>query len=135
MDIYTDGSYLNGVAKWAFIVVEDDEVVHSASGVITDPTITQGYQVGGETQACIEAVKWAEQTNNKITIFYDFANLRHWVAEIWGEKSWKTNKSYTKRYAEFMIENQEWIKEMIKVKGHSNNYFNNCVDKLASKSK
>ena len=130
LDIYVDGSYSNGQTKWAFIVVEDDAVIHSNSGVITDPVICEGRQVGGEIQAVIECVEWAKQNKTKINIFYDFANLRHWVSDIWGEKPWKTTKNYTNDYRNFMLRNRSFICKMIKIKSHTGNKYNTLVDEL-----
>jgi ribonuclease HI len=135
MDIYTDGSYLNGVAKWAFVVVQDDEVVHSASGIITDPKITEGWQIGGEIQAVIEAVKHSKQMGKKASIFFDYNGLRNWVSDIWGEKPWRTNKAYSIAYRQFMLDNQEHIAQMIKVEAHTGNKFNEYVDTVAKKAK
>lgn len=135
MDVYTDGSYLNGVAKWAFIVVEGDEAIYSASGIITDPEIIQGWQIGGEIQAMIEAINYGKSIGRKVRIFADYVGCKMWVADLWGGKPWKTNKPYSQAFREFVLQNQEWLIEVVKVEAHTGNYWNEKTDELASKSK
>ena len=63
-------------------------------------------------------------------IFYDYAGIEKWCS---GE--WKTNKNGTRKYKEFYDEISKKVKvHFVKVKGHSNDHYNDLADKLAKKA-
>jgi ribonuclease HI len=133
INVYTDGSWdVKGkFAKWAFIAVQDDKVIHQEKGEIHNAEVNEGQQIGGELKAVIQAVVWAKKNNHKIVVYHDYIGIRSWIADIYNEKPWNTNKSYTKKYREFMLKNKSYIENMIWIKGHSDNKYNNLVDELA----
>lgn len=133
IDIYTDGSYsaIKNVGKWAFVAVENNEIIFKNSGLITDKNFLTGYQISCECQAVLEGLTWAKNNNYKAKIHVDYLGLICWVNDIWNEKPWKTNKEYTILYREKVRELRENLDSMVKVKSHSGNFYNELTDRLA----
>lgn len=133
IDIYVDGSWdtAQQCAKWAFIVVKNNQNIYSNKGIITNPEVNEGQQIGGELKAVIEGVKWCKQNNVSATFWHDYIGIKMWCADIFGGKPWKTNKKYTKAYRDYILNNKQFIKEFKWVKGHADCYWNNKVDELA----
>ena len=79
----------------------------------------------------MEIVKIAvDRGYDKIQIFYDYEGI-----EKWYDSSWKCKNQYTKAYKEYMHKMNKYIDiEFVKVKGHSNDYFNELADYFAKKS-
>lgn len=131
VDLYVDGSFNGKNASWAYIIVKDDITIGRDSGIINDPIINLGFQVGGECKAVMEGLKHCKEKNYKATIYYDYTGLFNWVADLFNKPPWKTNKEYTKNYRNFILENKDLIIGFQKIKSHTGNYFNEEVDKLA----
>ena len=133
IDVYVDGSYKpkDNKARWAYIIVQNNKKIHSDSGIIDDEETNKGRQVGGECQAVVEAVKYLQLKGLKAKIYYDYIGVKSWVADIFDEKTWTAKKKYTQEYREFILENRDCIVDMIKVKAHTGNYWNEHVDKIA----
>lgn len=131
MQAYTDGSFDGKHASWAYIIVKDNQIIHKNKGIITDPDKCAGFQIAGECQGVVEALKYAKENNLIIDIYHDYIGLYSWVADLFGDKAWKTNKSYTQEYRENVISLREHLNSFIKVKGHSGNRWNEEVDKYA----
>lgn len=134
IDIYTDGSFNGSYASWAYIIVNEDKLIHSETGNFSpsDP-INAGYQIGGELGAVMEGLKYCKKNRLKGRIFHDYIGIRSWVGDLFGEKPWKTNKFYTKEYRNFVLAHKEFLEDFVKVKGHSGNKWNEEVDKIAAK--
>lgn len=129
-EIYTDGSFRNGRAAWAFIVVIQplDQVVHEASGIVEDTqAVEQIWNVAAEIEAAMRAIKYAKDTETVVTIISDYQGIQGWA------DNWKTNNIWSEAYANFAKENKEIISEFKFVKGHSKNKWNDYVDELALK--
>jgi ribonuclease HI len=136
LSAYTDGGFNleTKLGSWAFIIVKNDEIIFKNKGIITDKETNLGFQVGAECQAVVESLKWAKENQVKLNVFYDFANLRFWLADIWGEKPWKTNKIYTIEYRKKVLELRENLANMVKVKAHAGIFgdkWNEFVDQYA----
>lgn len=132
-NIYSDGSFIAGRARWAFLVEKDGEIIHQAGGAL-DGKVNESYQIGGECQAAIEAIKWTKSQNGRAKVHYDYIGLENWIADIWGRKPWKANKPWTQEYRKFMLDNKQYIHSFIKVKAHSGQTFNELVDNIAKNS-
>lgn len=131
--VYVDGSYNRalGVGAYAFIVVNvDGEIIYRESDIIKNKRLLVGHQVGCECKSVIQALKWCIKNEVVMEIYYDFANLKYWIQDIWGDRAWNTNTEYTNAYREYCIKNKKYISRMIKVKSHTGDYYNEMVDKL-----
>ena len=126
-DAFVDGSsHQDKEAAWAFIVVENDKVIHQNSGKLRGK-ICSLFQIGAELTSIINAVKWAKENNCKINLTYDLDG-----ALFWGNGSWKCKNEWTKKYFKFINNNRESINSWVKVVAHSGNKYNNLVDKLVN---
>lgn len=126
LEVYTDGTYKNGKAVWAFIVIKDETILYSNTGSVTDTTaIQQMWNVAAEIEAATQAINWAINNNKNIILISDYKGIQGWAS------TWKTNNKWTEAYAKLAKENNDKISEFKYVKGHSKNKWNNYVDKLA----
>jgi ribonuclease HI len=129
-EIYTDGSYKDGKAAWAFIVVvqPQDVICHEEYGMVEDQeAVNKIWNVAGEIEAAKKAIKWAIETDTKITLISDYQGIQGWAND------WTTNNQWSSAYSKYAKENVEQISEYRFVKGHSKNKWNDYVDKLAYK--
>ena len=84
--------------------------------------------VAGEIYGSMAAMKYAlEKGIKKLSIYYDYMGIAKWCTG-----AWKANKTGTRAYQAFY---QEVIKKVqvhfVKVKGHSNDKYNDRADHLA----
>lgn len=87
--------------------------------------------VAGEVKASELAIKKAIQDGKKkIYIYHDYQGIASWA-----DGEWKTNNDLTKSYKAFINQKRNQIAiHFIKVKGHSNDKYNDLADKLAKKA-
>lgn len=141
--IYTDGSTKgNGQASnsggWAYVITNNDIVIHKSFGSAGGTTNQKM-----ELTACIRALEYYNEhfvaPENKCSICSDSAYLincysqKWWIN--WEKNGWRNAKGEA-------VANKELWEQIIpyfrrsdcsfhKVKGHSNDRFNNFADKLA----
>ena len=129
-EIYTDGAHKSRRASWAFVVVIQplDLAVHEAYGLVEDPfAVFKLWSVAGELEAATQAIKWALETDTKIaSLISDYEGIQGWAED------WNTNNAWTIKYAKLIKENRNHILELKHVKAHSDNKWNEYVDRLAS---
>ena len=66
----------------------------------------------------------------KLTIYHDYEGISKWY-----QNEWKANLFGTKKYQEFANEVKGQIDvTFVKVKSHSNNYYNDVADRLAKEA-
>ena len=134
MHLYTDGACShNGTwhGGWGVVVVRDGEIIHSFGGGQSKTTNNQM-----EMKAVIEAMRYAKENGSFSTIYTDSAYVhnafsQNWIGG-WQRNGWKNSKKQP-------VKNQELWKEMlslgtpnlVKVKGHSTDEFNNKADEIA----
>lgn len=124
---YVDGSYRDGKVSWGLVIVKDNAVYGTFSGVLTDAEVQGTRQVAGELRAVKEAVFWAkEQKLDSLNIYYDYEGIQAWVTGIW-----KAKKAVTQEYRDFMHSSKMAFK-FFKIKSHSGDKYNDLADKLAS---
>jgi ribonuclease HI len=87
--------------------------------------------VAGEILGAQAAMEYAlEHGMKEITIYHDYNGLAEWCVG-----GWKTNKSGTKAYKETYLEVSKHVNiRFVKVKGHSNVFYNDVVDALAKQA-
>ena len=131
--VYVDGSYNAGlkVGAYAFVVVDDNNmVVHRDCGVVVHVGLLAGHHIGCECKAVVEALKWCVSRGIVCDIYYDLVNLRSWVQDLWNEKPWRTNMDYSQAYRYYVLNNRQHLRNMIPVKSHAGDYFNEMVDTM-----
>lgn len=84
--------------------------------------------VAGEVKASELAINLAiEKGYKKIIIYHDYQGIKSWA-----DGEWKTNNELTKSYKTFIDRKREEIQiGFVKVKGHSNDKYNDLADRLA----
>lgn len=128
IEIDVDGAYRDGYTGYAAIIRKDGVPIHSISGVMSEVEVLGSYQVAGELNAVIEALKWCEQQGiAEVKIYYDMEGI-----EMWASGRWKTKKDITKKYSDFFKNNKIKI-HWIKVEAHSGYKWNEEVDRLAKR--
>lgn len=128
---YTDGSFNKEEAHWAFIIVDDDNIIHEEFGVVEEAVYKKHCQVAGEIYGALNATNYAIRNNCKtIEINYDFEGVKCWITGDWQAKI-----PLTKWYRKTMAEYQKLIDiKFVKVTAHADDRFNNYVDELTRKS-
>lgn len=128
---YTDGSYMDGLYAWAFVIVYKDEVIHQDYGVGQDQNAAQTRNIAGELAAVMRACVWAKSKDlASIEIKHDLQGVA-----TWAKGEWKRNNEVTVKYYEFM---RKYVASgyvnFTHVKGHSGNKYNDMADNLAKKA-
>lgn len=124
LKIYVDGSYTSGAKKagWGFVAVKNDTVVHEDCGSVS--AFVESRNIAGECFAAIMALKWL---NNKepAELIHDYAGLATWLTGDWSAK---------RPIAVFYVKNCQGLFDnitFVKIKGHSENKWNDRADALA----
>ena len=144
MRIYTDGAtsnngYDSAQGGWAYIIVdEDDNIISKSSGYIQNATNNIC-----ELTAVIKACESINNLNHSFTIYSDSSYIincwqNQWY-ENWLQNGWLNSKKEPVANKELWIRLIPYFKNshffFQKVKGHSGNYFNELVDKMAVEAK
>ena len=129
---YVDGSFELETFRYSYgvAIIDGDKEIH-LSGVGDDPEMASMRNVAGEIIGSQAAMEYALAAGMKeISIYHDYNGLAAWC--IGG---WKTNKEGTKAYKEKYLEVSQTVKiNFVKVKGHSNVFYNDVVDALAKQA-
>ena len=111
---------------WAYLILEDGEERHRASGRDIPEGAEQHRNVAGEIQAVLKALTWCQQHGiDTATIYYDYQGLESWV-----DGSWKAKTPLTQAYAT-TVQSSGITLTWEKVQAHSGEHFNEIVDQLA----
>ena len=127
-NVYVDGSYRDGKVGYGCVIIKDNELYHSFSGIVNDPDAVKLRNVTGEMEAVLKALEFClKERLTKPKIHYDYQGL-----EAWATGAWRAKTPFTMRYTELVRTYAETLKiEWIKVGAHTGIYYNEMVDKLA----
>ncbi len=127
---FVDGSYNENKQAYGsgVFIISPDGHETSLSQKGNNKALIELRNVAGEIIAVYAALDWAISNQvESITIFYDYEGI-----EKWANGSWKAKNNLTSRYKEVIDERKDILNiEFCKVKGHSNNKYNDIVDSLA----
>lgn len=124
-----DGSYRADTKEFSYgMVILQDGEEHCFYEKMTDHKLAQMHNVAGEIKGSEAAMQYALDHNiPEITIYHDYEGIAKWCTG-----AWKANKSGTQAYQEFYKKAVRTVKiNFIKVKGHSNDKYNDMADQLA----
>lgn len=139
VEIYTDGgcSPNPGKGGWAYVVVVDGKLKYVDSGFISKATNNSA-----ECYAIKEALRYSliNFDPKDVTIITDSLHLMNSIVEwapTWAKDDWKRRDGKYIAYKDLFIETYVLYLmchgiEIKWVKGHSDCYFNNIVDREAS---
>ncbi len=125
---YVDGSFnLPEKTYGAGVVLIKDGNEEHFKKSYTDSFYTH-RNVAGEVKASELAINLAiEKGYKKIIIYHDYQGIKSWA-----DGDWKTNNDLTKSYKAFINKKRQVIEiGFVKVKGHSNDKYNDLADRLA----
>ena len=125
---YVDGSYnqkLKTYGAGVVYILEDEEIELMKS---YNDSYHSHRNVAGEVKASELAIKKAlEDKKSQIVIYHDYQGIASWA-----KGDWKTNNDLTKSYKKFIDQARKDIEiDFVKVKGHSNDKYNDRADALA----
>ena len=126
---YVDGSYRADTKEFSYgMVILQDGEEHCFCEKMTDHKLAQMHNVAGEIKGSEAAMQYALDHNiPEITIYHDYEGIAKWCTG-----AWKANKSGTQAYQEFYKNAARTVKiNFVKVKGHSNDKYNDMADQLA----
>ena len=132
VEIYVDGSYHVGTKEFSYgMVVLIDGKEEKFSQKMTDPQLAQMRNVAGEIKGSEAAMQYAlDHKIPSIIIYHDYQGIASWC-----NGDWKASKPGTIAYREFYQKAKEKVHiEFRKVKGHSNDKYNDMVDELAKEA-
>lgn len=143
LEFYTDGAFSSKseMGGWASICVENGELIDEKSGY--EPYSTNNRMELTAFLSALENTNTIETKNTKVIIYTDSAYIancfnQNWYVK-WIQNGWKTsdkqevkNQDLWRRIITLYIKLKERFKlEIIKIKGHSDNRWNNYSDNLA----
>lgn len=126
---YVDGSYHIHTKEFSYgMVILKDGKEYCFSEKFEDPELALMRNVAGEIMGAKAAMEYALQQGIKsLIIYHDYEGIAKWCLN-----EWKTNKEGTKKYKEFYDSIKDKIQiQFVKVKGHSNDKYNDMADRLA----
>ncbi len=128
---YVDGSYnqkLKVYGAGVVYIIEGEEIELMKS---FDDAYHTHRNVAGEVKASELAIaKAIEDEKSQIVIYHDYQGISSWAT---GE--WKANNDLTKAYKKFIEDARKNIEiDFVKVKGHSNDEYNDRADGLAKQA-
>lgn len=127
---FTDGCF--DVAKKAYgagvCIFARDNIYQELSSRGSNEKYIELRNIAGEIIAVLNAIDWAWKNGyESISIFHDYEGISKWAT---GE--WQTKNALTRYYKQYIDDKSGIIEiEFVKVKGHSNNKYNDRADKLA----
>lgn len=129
---YVDGSFGVNDTDYSYgmVIIDCEGNIEKFNEKISDKETASMRNVAGEIAGSMAAMKYALEKNKDIYIFYDYQGI-----ESWCTGAWKTNKDETKKYKVYYDEVTKMINiKFVKVKGHSNNKYNDMADSLAKEA-
>ena len=136
---YVDGSYNIKTRQFSYGVVfftgavdKDGNVqeLHYSQAFSHDE-LAEMRNVAGEIMGSAQAMKIARTLGIRdLVIYHDYEGIAKWCT---GE--WKAKKEWTRKYRDFYQEISKDVNvSFVKVKGHSNDKYNDLADELARKA-
>ena len=131
---FCDCSYDRERYRYSFgvFIVDSDMQEHEICGSAQNTKYTSSHNIIGEILGVINALDWAVSNNcEKIKIYHDFEGLSKWISGEWAAKSEVAKmfiSIYQNKFADLLQV------EFEKVKGHSNNKYNDKADELAKRA-
>ncbi len=131
---FCDGSFNDEKDRYSFgvLVVDPDLHEHEICGSAQNIKYKGTQNIIGEIMGAINAMDWAISNKfDKIKIYHDYEGLSKWLSGEWEAKS-EAAKMFVAIYKSKFVDLLQV--EFVKVKGHSNNKYNDKADELAKRA-
>ena len=129
---YVDGSFKEETNEYSFgvVLLVDGKEYYFKKSFPSDE-LSSMRNVAGEIKAAGFIILYCLNRGiNKLTIYHDYEGISKWY-----QNEWKANLFGTKKYQEFANEVKNQIDvSFVKVKSHSNDYYNDLADRLAKEA-
>ena len=129
---YVDGSFKQSTNEYSFgvVLLVDGKEYYFKKSFPSDE-LSSMRNVAGEIKGAGFIILYCLNRGiNKLTIYHDYEGISKWY-----QNEWKANLFGTKKYQEFANEVKGQIDvNFVKVKSHSNDYYNDLADKLAKEA-
>ena len=126
---YVDGSYKDSTKEYSFgvVLLIDGKEIHFKKAFAEDE-LSSMRNVAGEIKGAGFIIQYCVNRGiKKLTVYHDYEGISKWYQYEWNAKLFGT-----KKYQEFAENVRDDIDvTFIKVKGHSNDKYNDLADKLA----
>ena len=130
---YVDGSYNITTKEFSYgmIILMPDGRELKYAEKYSDKELASMRNVAGEIKGSEAAMRFAVAKGlDSITIYHDYEGISRWCLG-----QWKTNKEGTKAYKAYYDSIKDKLNvEFVKVKGHSNDKYNDIADELAKQA-
>jgi ribonuclease HI len=129
---YVDGSYKEETDEYSFgVVLLIDGKEYWFKKSFPSDELSSMRNVAGEIKGAGFIILYCLNRGiKKLTIYHDYEGVSKWY-----QNEWKANLFGTKKYQEFANEVRNQIDvSFVKVKSHSNDYYNDLADKLAKEA-
>lgn len=129
---YIDGSYDKNTGNYSFgAVLVSNGNCQSFKKMFLKDEFSVHHNVAGEIKGAGFIINYCINHNIKeLDLYYDYEGIEKWYLGIW-----KATKPISQIYQKFAQEAKDKISvNFIKVKSHSNVYYNEIVDKLAKEA-
>ena len=143
LEFYTDGAFSSRteMGGWGAICVEDNIIIDKQSGY--EPYSTNNRMELTAFLSALENIDTIETAQTKVIIYTDSAYIANCINQKWYSNwisnGWRTSDRqpvknqdlWTRIVALYIKNNARFKMEVIKVKSHSNNTYNEMADRLA----
>lgn len=129
---YTDGSFDSQTNKYSFgCVLLINGVEYKFKKGYSPDEYSSLRNVAGEIKGAGFIINYAINKGIKeLHLYYDYIGIENWYLG-----NWKANSTIAIKYQEFAEDAKKKINVIFhKVKSHTNNYYNEMVDKLAKEA-
>lgn len=128
---FCDGSFDRNLNRYSYgvVLIDSENNESTLYGYGNNPKYISSNNIIGEVLGSINAMDWAISNGyEKIKIYHDYEGISKWIN---GE--WDTKSDVAKMYSSIYRSKFEDVLEVVfeKVKGHSNNKYNDKADELA----
>lgn len=136
---YVDGSYDINTRRFSYGIVfftgardalGNQQELHYCRA-FSHSELAEMRNVAGEIMGAAQAMKIAQKLGiGELTIYHDYEGIARWCT---GE--WKAKKTWTQKYRDYYKEVSRDVRiSFVKVRGHSNDRYNDLADELAKKA-
>lgn len=128
---FCDGSFDKELNRYSYgvIIIENDGKETSLCGYGSNSKYTASNNIIGEIFAVINALDWSISNGyDKVKVYHDYEGLSKWITG-----DWKAESDVAKMYTSIYHSKFDGVLDVHfeKVKGHSNNPYNDRADMIA----